>query len=234
MHQIQQDTEVTLSTGKLLAIFFGLVVICGIFFSLGYGIGKNSSPAASSPILDSSTLSNVAVSGGSKRGAVKATPPAADPSAAAATTTNPSANASDTSTATAAANSASSRNNAVSRGGSQPAASSSTSDSRAASSRARSADATPELHTADLHTTGSASASSDSAGFMVQVAAVSKQEDAEALVAALRKKQYPVFMVNNTASHLYHVQVGPFPDQKDAESMRSKLSTDGYNAILKH
>jgi cell division septation protein DedD len=68
----------------------------------------------------------------------------------------------------------------------------------------------------------------------VQVAAVTKQEDAQALVAALRKKNYPVFVSSNsTADNLYHVQVGPFAELKDAESMKSKLAGDGYNAIVK-
>ncbi|MEO6119608.1 MAG: SPOR domain-containing protein, partial [Terriglobales bacterium] len=76
--------------------------------------------------------------------------------------------------------------------------------------------------------------STPATGFMVQVAAVSKQEDAEALVAALRKKQYPVLVVNNIPnSPYYHMQVGPFSQQKDAEAMRTKLASDGYNAILK-
>jgi DedD protein len=29
------------------------------------------------------------------------------------------------------------------------------------------------------------------------------------------------------------VQVGPFSDRKDAEAMRTRLSGDGYNAIVK-
>src|SRR5579871_5005762 len=38
-----KDTEIILGTGKLLAIFFGLVVICGVFFGLGYSLGHSSS-----------------------------------------------------------------------------------------------------------------------------------------------------------------------------------------------
>jgi cell division septation protein DedD len=68
----------------------------------------------------------------------------------------------------------------------------------------------------------------------VQVAAVTKEEDAQALVAALRKKNYPVFVSPNaSADSLYHVQVGPFAEMKDAEAMKSKLAGDGYNAIVK-
>lgn len=68
---------------------------------------------------------------------------------------------------------------------------------------------------------------------MVQVAAVSKQEDAEILKAALQKKQYPVFIANSAGDPLFHVQVGPFTDRKDAEAMKTRLAADGYGAIVK-
>src|SRR5437588_5000680 len=66
-----QDTEFTLGTGKLLAFFFGMVIICGIFFSLGYGVGRNSSSAAAITVMDSSSLSSVASSGATKPHASK-------------------------------------------------------------------------------------------------------------------------------------------------------------------
>jgi len=70
-------------------------------------------------------------------------------------------------------------------------------------------------------------------GYYVQVAAVSKQEDAEALLDALKKKQYAAFAGNAPTDKLFHIQVGPFPDIKDAETIRAKLVSDGYNPILK-
>lgn len=69
--------------------------------------------------------------------------------------------------------------------------------------------------------------------YFVQVAAVSKAEDAEALVDALKKKQYPAFSTNTPADKLIHVQLGPYTDIKEAEAMRAKLISDGYNPILK-
>jgi cell division septation protein DedD len=69
--------------------------------------------------------------------------------------------------------------------------------------------------------------------YFVQVAAVSKQEDAAALVDALKKKQYAAFAANTPADKLFHVQVGPFSDIKDAEGARTQLVKDGYNPILK-
>jgi DedD protein len=70
--------------------------------------------------------------------------------------------------------------------------------------------------------------------YYLQIAAVSKQEDAEALVAALRKKQYQVFATSNLpADKFVHVQVGPFADLKEADAMKTRLTKDGYTPILK-
>ncbi len=46
---------------------------------------------------------------------------------------------------------------------------------------------------------------------------MSKQEDAQALVDALKKKQYAAFAANAPGDKLFHVQVGPFADIKEAE-----------------
>ncbi len=70
-------------------------------------------------------------------------------------------------------------------------------------------------------------------GYFVQVAAVSKQDDAEALVEALKKKQYNAVAAQIPSDKLFHVQVGPFAAIKDAENMRAQLLSDGYNPILK-
>lgn len=39
----RQERELTLSTGSILAVFFGLVLICGLFFAFGYNMGKKAS-----------------------------------------------------------------------------------------------------------------------------------------------------------------------------------------------
>jgi cell division septation protein DedD len=71
-------------------------------------------------------------------------------------------------------------------------------------------------------------------GYFVQVAAVSKQEDAEALVDALKKKEYPAFVAAQaTTDKLFRVQLGPYGEAKEAEAMRTRLIGDGYSPILK-
>jgi cell division septation protein DedD len=67
---------------------------------------------------------------------------------------------------------------------------------------------------------------------MVQIAAVSNPEDAEVLVAALRRRGYAVSARREVADGLIHVRIGPFNNRNDANQWRQKLLNDGYNAIL--
>jgi len=180
-----QDTEFTLTTGKILLIFFGLTVLCGVFFGLGYSLGKKSTPL-------STNLSNQPQPAATKTG--KPEP---------GVTAQP-----------------------------QPTV---CSGSDCGSSAIVVVTATPAT-TPQSSDSGSGTAevvSPQNKGYIVQVAAISKQEDADVLVGALRKKNYPVFVATSSGDKLLHVQVGPFSDKGEAESMRSRLSADGYNAILK-
>ena len=69
--------------------------------------------------------------------------------------------------------------------------------------------------------------------YVVQVAAISKQQDAEALAAALKSKNYAVFIAPQTSDNLFHVQIGPFADSREADTVRARLIADGYNPIVK-
>jgi cell division septation protein DedD len=77
-----------------------------------------------------------------------------------------------------------------------------------------------------------ATAAASTLALMVQIAAVSHQEDADVLVGALRKRGYAVNVRRDPADNLVHVRVGPFTDRGDANATRQKLLNDGYNAIV--
>src|SRR5438552_15138693 len=62
------DTEITLGTGKMLALFFGLVILCAVFFGMGFSMGRNS--ARSAPEL----LPSPSSSGGTRPSASNKTP----------------------------------------------------------------------------------------------------------------------------------------------------------------
>jgi cell division septation protein DedD len=69
-------------------------------------------------------------------------------------------------------------------------------------------------------------------GWMVQIAAVSHQEDAQVLEGALRKRGYAVTLSRDAADNLIHVRIGPFTNRDEAAKWRQKLLNDGYNAML--
>ena len=186
-----EDTEITLDVGKMLALFFGLVALCGVFFGLGFSIGKKS-VASTTP---DASLQGTAVAGGVRPSAVK-------------TPENSSSNLSFY------------KGVVDKEANSQltPAAAAATPDA-AAPADAKPAQPDPTVI-------------QPATGYFVQVAAVTKQEDADSLVDALKRKQYPA-LIANAPDKLFHVQVGPYADVKDAEAMRGKLVNDGYNPILK-
>jgi len=189
-----EDTEITLGTGKMLALFFGLVALCAVFFGFGFSLGKSS---VLKPSAAESTL----------------------PSPAPAAILRPSA----IKTETALPASTEAGNPAPEK----------VSDSQTAAPTTAAATDAATPTSEDKSTAADPVPPPTLNGYYVQVAAVSKQEDADALVDALKKKQYPAFSANTASDQLFHVQLGPYGDIKDAEGMRAKLVSDGYNPILK-
>jgi DedD protein len=190
-----EDTEITLDVFKLLALFFALAALCGVFFGMGYSWGKNSAKSVAPDAAPSAVVA------------------AERPSAA-------KANDSQKPASNLTFYKAVEDKNANSQLAPKEPASQTETAAPAPAEEARPAAPVP---LAVLPTNG----------YFVQVAAVSKQEDAEALVEALKKKQYPALIANSPADKLFHVQLGPYSDVKDAETMRTRLIQDGFNPILK-
>ena len=67
---------------------------------------------------------------------------------------------------------------------------------------------------------------------MVQIAAVSHQEDADVLTGALRRRGYAVSARRDPMDNLIHVRIGPFNNRDEAGRWRKKLLDDGYNAMI--
>jgi DedD protein len=198
-----QDTEITLGTGKLLFLFFGLVAICAAFFAIGYSLGRKSEPVIAATSAGVPQTASTATKAG--KGAASA-PPMTFYKSVEQKDANP-----QLSPGTDAKTDTASGNTPADGAANHPAA-----------------NQTPATNTADAMTT------LPTAGYFVQVAAVSKQEDANALVDALKAKQYPAFVAPQSATDkLFHVQVGPYTDIKDAEAMRTRLISDGYSPIVK-
>lgn len=232
----RNERELTLSTGAILGIFFGLVVLCGLCFGVGYNMGRKSTPtplalndtnadtapsdtgttakpAAGSPAEGAGTTSGT-ISGSSPQPAVAVVPASPSPTPKAAPVVrkppppDPAAGSADEDPSTPARSTPPSHPAEVA--------------------------AAPTVHTVPPSALSpSAAPTSGTGSVMVQVAAVSHQEDADLLVGALRSRGYAVSARPAASDGFIHVQVGPFSDKKAAEAMRQRLLSDGYNAILK-
>ena len=71
------------------------------------------------------------------------------------------------------------------------------------------------------------------ATIVLQVAALTRKDDAGALAAALQKKQYPAFVRLPSTDNFYRVQVGPYPDVPSANAVKRALEHDGYQVFLR-
>jgi DedD protein len=203
-------SEITLSTASLLGFFFGLVLICGVFFGFGYSMGRGT---------QASGLANLPAA---NAGAAAETATAENPPAPAATEQEPAPSPAvkpvvkDDADAVKAPVSDSENETPAKPALPKP---------------AFTKPAPIPQPAAYLPPTDAPASASGKP--MVQIAAVARPEDAAVLVSALRQRGYGVVVRNEPQDKLLHVQVGPFADRVQATAIKEKLLSDGYNAIIK-
>lgn len=199
----ERDTEITLSVGNLLALFFGLVILCGVSLAVGYSLGRNSAKQTAAAAADVPPATTQTPSAANKPGASQVAP-AKIPDAPA--NTPPDTAAPTQSTQLTFYDS-------VQKKDAHPQL---TPPEQPAAAPAKPADNRATL----------------GAGYLVQIAAVRNQDDAKLLSDALQKQKYPV-IITQPGDKLFHVQVGPYADVKEANAIRDRLISAGYNAFLK-
>jgi cell division septation protein DedD len=201
-------SEITLSTASLLGIFFGLVLICGVFFGFGYSMGRGTGQGAQAHAVENIPASNP---GDGDESASATQPPAAAPEETPANAKAASAPVVKPVVKEDAASEDDTPAKPVPPANSKPTA----------------------LKSVPAYVPPADAPASASGRPMVQIAAVARPEDAYVLVNALRQRGYSVVVHNEPQDKLLHVQVGPFADLTQANAMKQKLLADGYNAIIK-
>jgi cell division septation protein DedD len=68
---------------------------------------------------------------------------------------------------------------------------------------------------------------------VLQLAALTRESDALAMADALQQKRFPSFVVTPAGDAFFRVQVGPYPDVKSAEAAKAALDREGFKAIIK-
>jgi len=220
---VRREREISLGTTTLLGIFFGLALLLAVVFGLGYSFGSSRHPATatatttdpSSPDFNSfKPAPGSPLSQQPKYPVPESTTPVASyiPPATSSTVTikDPAPN----------------------------------------TSRQAQADFDPDANitsgkSAPTYTTPAppppaprpmmptAPTAQQQTSFMVQVAAFTREDDADPVMKELKRRGYAVAIRSVPQDQLLHVQLGPFSNRRDAEAMRQRLLGDGFNAMIK-
>jgi DedD protein len=205
----EQDREISLGTTTILGIFFALALLCAVFFGFGYSLGRRSALPSASP---------AAITAGSESSDSKPSP-----GSPASQTTGKRAVGAESAivpmdSADPAAQDTQSPNPTLVK-----ASASSRLDVHADSAANTLTRPPPITVVAAAMTPGSS---------VVQVAAMSHQEDADVVAVDLKRRGYTVAIRHEPQDKLFHVQIGPFGNRKEADAMRQRLQTDGYNSAI--
>jgi len=199
--------ERVLESRHLVGLFLGLVVICGVFFTLGYVMGKTqyggSVHAAETPWRTPSP-----------RAVEKPVEP--QPSAPANGEWDFYTNKGSDSVEPAMKTTAPAASPAVA---SSPPSASDPSPAPAAKTVPASARFEPPKM--------------GKGAVVLQIAALKHESDALAMADALQQKKFPSFVVTPTTDNYYRVQVGPYSDERSAEAARTALEHSGFKAIIR-
>jgi DedD protein len=203
-----------LESRHLVGLFLGVVLLCGVFFTLGYVMGKTqyggpvhaaSSPNSAEPVRSARP---------------KAAPPV-EPSAA---DSAPNPGEWDFY-----------GNKPRSDDHLQPAPKSSSPwASSSPATRAVAAKPGPESQPREIRTAARFRAPRIAKGAIVlQVAALRHEGDALAMAGMLQRKKFPAFVVMPVSDNFYRVQVGPYRNEHAAENGRRALERAGFKSIMK-
>ncbi len=69
--------------------------------------------------------------------------------------------------------------------------------------------------------------------YLLQVVALRTESDAVSVANDLRRKKFPAFVQAPQGDKYYRVQVGPYSDQKAMQTAKKGLETAGFKAIIK-
>ena len=203
--------ELVLENRHLLLTFFAVVALCGIFFALGYIVGRNTlSPTASASAAPTETTAAASAK-------PSPMPPAVYLNREAPETTpaeEPSASGTDLSFYQSVEQSPEAKLAPPESPSTPP-----------VSEPAPPAPEPPALSEPVLQ--------QPPAGILVQVSALGRREDADTLVQLLKERNLPVLVMAGTNDPFFHVMVGPYQNEDEAQRGKKLLERDGFRPFLK-
>lgn len=206
--------DTVLESRHVVGLFLGVVVLCGVFFTLGYVMGRTQQDASVKAVSASATPAR----------------PADKPAAPAPSSWDFMGGANEKKAPGKLESSA----NPPASGGPPPVITSTPIKTEKAA--AKTLEKAAGAKSAPVATSKNALTKAPlipRGHVVLQIAALTREADALALVEALQKKQFPAFLLTPTTGNLYRVQVGPYPDGKVADAAKQALEREGFKAITK-
>ncbi len=199
--------ERVLESRHLVGLFLGVVLLCGVFFTLGYVMGRNQFGGS---VHAESTTKNTASSS-----------PKSKPADAPAATTDWDFYDKNKDTTHLEPPAAAMK--------SAPPASTPTKTT--ANNSTPAATAKPSAN--DAKTARLQQPAIPKSAILLQVAALRRQSDALEMAEAIQQKRFPCFVATPSSDNYYRVQVGPYQDVAAAESAKRSLEQLGFKPIIK-
>jgi cell division septation protein DedD len=216
MSQTDGEKELVLGNKQLISLFFVVVALCGIFFAMGYMIGRNTSKPATANLDSGASGTPAPVTADTPRS------PDSEPPRETASDVPPSTTAPATDTPPQVSTVPSSA------AASAPAPAVQTSSSHETPSHEAPAHETP-AHEAPAR---EAAAVPQPGATYLQVTAL-RRTDADNLVKTLREQNLPAVVAASSKPDLFRVLVGPYHQTADVADAKSRLKSLGFaNAFV--
>lgn len=206
MSKTDGEYELVLGNRQLLSAFFIIVILFGVFFTMGYVVGRNSAPASAASGPATTTAANQRPEAASPT----STPLPQSAAPAPVEDTRPPAGAEPKSTAP------------PERKASPP---------RISPPRVHESAPPPEK-AAPASATGAPAITPGPGRMYLQVAAAA-QPQAGVVVDTLKQKGFPAILAQGPNATLFRVVVGPFPDSATLGKAKADLENAGFRPMVR-
>ena len=206
-----------LESRHLVGLFLSVVLLCGVFFSLGYVMGRTQ---FGGPVQASESLAKSLRPAPADTAAAKAK----DKGKEAAGTPAPASNEWDF---------YKKNSNDRLEPAAKPAASAPATVPAVKKNEPAAAPATKTIAATPKPSARFQPPSMGKGAIVLQLAALTRESDALAMADALQQKKFPSFVVTPAGDAFFRVQVGPYSDVKSAEAAKAALDREGFKAIIK-
>jgi cell division protein FtsN len=203
MSKTEGEYELVLGNRQLLSAFFIIVILFGVFFTMGYVVGRNSAPASAAS-LPSTTVAT------SPRPEAASPPPTPQPAPPAQEETKEKAPVET-----------------------KPVVTSEKPSKKEATQEATARPAPPPAKKAAPAAHGGVVAVNPGPGNMYLQVAAAAQPQAGVVVDTLKQKGFPAMLAQGPNATLFRVMVGPFADAAALGKAKADLESAGFHPLVR-